>query len=169
MTSYSDQLGAFEPLKSHSFRMFVRSTGIGSNLVGDDFSLAVTAGFTPSESSEEIDIGVDNEHLYYAGRQSYEAGSISLRDYVDLEVANFIKEWRKRVFDPATGQMGYKAEYAGIVIIQQYDPKGEIAREWKLTGVWPQSANYGDISQDSTDPVSVEVTLRYDKAVLTVG
>lgn len=169
MVTYSEQLGAFEPMKAHNFRMFIRSTGVGSNLVGDDFSLAIVTGFTPSESSEEIEIGIDNERVYYAGRQSYDSGSVTVRDYVDLEVAAYIKEWRKRVFNPETGQMGYKAEYAGTAIVQQYDPKGDLVREWKLINVWPVSVNYGTVDQASTDHITLDITLRYDKAIMTVG
>jgi len=164
----AEELGAFEPIKQHAFRMHILSTGIGSTLTGDDFSLAIVEGFAPNESSEEIEINADNQKLYYAGRQTYEAGAVSVRDYVDADVANFIKAWRNLVFDPSNGTMGYKSEYAGVALIQQMDPKGVVIREWKLEGIWPQAVDFGQVSQDSIDPVRIALTFRYDKATAQV-
>ena len=171
--TYSEQLGAFEPLRANNFRLFIDGVGVGGSAIGvgalADFSLAVTKAFTPNESSEVAEVGVDNEKIYYAGRQTYEAGSVSIRDYVDLTGAAVLREWRKLVYNPATGQMGYKKDYAGTARIVQYDPKGSIVRTWKLLKVWPISVNYGDRDQSSVDQVSIEVSFRYDKAIEVVG
>lgn len=171
--TYSEILGAFEPLKANNFRLFITSAGkSGTTITADalaSFSLAVTKSFAPSESSEVAEIGIDNEKVYYAGRQTYEAGSVSVRDYVDAVGAGAIAEWRKKIYDPGTGKMGYKAEYAGTANLVQYDPKGSIVKQWQLVNIWPVSVNYGEMDQASTDHVSIEVSFRYDKAILTIG
>jgi len=166
--SYADDLGALEPLRAHHFKIQITSTGTGAVLDDAEFSLAIVEGFTPAESSDEIEIQVDSERRYYAGKTSYETGSLTIRDYCDANVADFLIEWRKRVFDPTNGTMGYKAEYAGTGVINQYDPKGALVRQWKIKGIWPQAVNYGTPSQDTTDPISISVTFRYDTAIPVV-
>ena len=46
------------------------------------------------------------------------------------------------------------------------DPVGAVVEEWELKGAFIQSANFGDLAFDSSDPVEINMTLRYDYAVL---
>ena len=46
------------------------------------------------------------------------------------------------------------------------DPVGAVVEEWELRGAMIQSANFGDLAFDSSDPVEIALTLRYDYAIL---
>ena len=41
-----------------------------------------------------------------------------------------------------------------------------MVEEWELKGAFIQSANFGDLAFDSSDPVEISLTLRYDYAIL---
>ena len=45
-------------------------------------------------------------------------------------------------------------------------PVGDVVEEWELKGAFIQSANFGDLAFDSSDPVEISLTLRYDYAIL---
>ena len=45
-------------------------------------------------------------------------------------------------------------------------PVGDVVEEWELKGEYIQSANFGDMAFDSSDPVEISLTLRYDYAIL---
>jgi len=169
MVNLADKIGALEPLRQHSFRMFITSTGtsaLQSN--SEQFELAIRDAFTPNRTTEVIEIDADLEKLKYAGKTTYESGSVVIRDYVDADVVKFLTDWENVIYNPATGLAGYKSQYAGEAIIQQYAPDGTIVREWKLKNIWPESVDHGSLTMGSADPVEINVSFSYDRAIPTV-
>jgi hypothetical protein len=157
-------IAGFEPQAQN--RYLFRVGGLSDS---DIIELAASAGtaFLPNESSEEVELPYLNGRAYYAGRQSYESGTIGCKDFVDLAVAKAIMEWRKLVYDPETGRMGYASRYKKDAEIILLDPAGEEKRYWTLVGAWPQAVNYGTLDVTANDPVQIEVTIRYDIALPT--
>jgi hypothetical protein len=45
-------------------------------------------------------------------------------------------------------------------------PVGDKIEQWKLKGAFIVSANFGDVSFDSNEPATIELTLAYDYAIL---
>jgi len=43
---------------------------------------------------------------------------------------------------------------------------GDKVEQWTLKGAFITSANFGDMDWSGNDPVSIEVTLAYDYAIL---
>jgi hypothetical protein len=164
----ADTIGKFEPLRSNSFRFFVDEVG-GIALAGrDQFEMAVKSLPFPSESNEELEIGAGNERIYYASRAQFEMAEIVCRDFVDAATYAFIKNWRKKVYDPVTSRVGYKSEYSGTARVQQFDPNNNVIREWKYKSIWPQTLNPGQGDQDGSDQVEINVSFRYDKVIATI-
>ena len=52
------------------------------------------------------------------------------------------------------------------VTFQVLGPVGDIVEEWKLKGAWIQDATFGDLDNSSSDPIEIQLTLRYDYAIL---
>jgi hypothetical protein len=165
----ADKIGALEPLRQHAFRMYITSTGTSSlQSNSEQFELAIRDTFTPNRTTETIEIDAENEKLYYAGKTTYDAGSVVIRDYVDADVVKFLTDWENAVYNPATGIGGYKSQYAGEAIIQQYAPDGSIVREWKLKNIWPESVDHGSLTMGSADPVEINCSFRYDRAIASI-
>jgi len=128
-------------------------------------TVALDIGFLPSESSEEIEIHFVNERVYVAGKPMFEAGTLTLKDYVDYPVMKTIADWRKVVYNPQTGQIGLAKNYKVDASVVLFAPDGSYRREWVLRGCWPQAVNYGPTLDMSTmEQNKIEVTIRYDKA-----
>ena len=45
-------------------------------------------------------------------------------------------------------------------------PVGDIVEEWKLVGTYIESVNFGDLDYASSDPAEIQLTLKYDYAIL---
>jgi len=46
-------------------------------------------------------------------------------------------------------------------------PVGDVVEEWTLKGTFIQDANFNDLDYaNGTDPADIELTLRYDYAIL---
>jgi hypothetical protein len=43
---------------------------------------------------------------------------------------------------------------------------GDVVEEWELKGAYIQSANFGDMDFATSDPVEIQLTLKYDYAIL---
>jgi len=58
------------------------------------------------------------------------------------------------------------ATRAGDVEIQQLDAAGDIIETWTLKGAFITSINFGELSYDSENFVKIDLTIKYDWAVL---
>ena len=75
-------------------------------------------------------------------------------------------EWVRLSHESITGRDGYSAFYKKDVSFQVLGPVGDVVEEWELKGTFIQSANFGDLAFESSDPVEISLTLKYDYAVL---
>lgn len=62
--------------------------------------------------------------------------SLNLNKLNQNYVYKKIKEWRKRVFNPLTGEYGVKSEYVGQVIVERLDKKEEVIWSRTLHNAW---------------------------------
>jgi len=52
-------------------------------------------------------------------------------------------------------------------ILELYDGCGNVLESWTLDNCYPESIDFGDLDMESSDVVTVDVTLRYDRAYIT--
>ena len=152
--------GDFAPQHQNSWMIEV------GGLAGDAKDLIVlslVSGALPPESSEDIELPYGNETRYVAGKAIYEPVPLIVRDYVDRAVRQALVEWRRLVYDPATGNVGLPSAYKkqADMILQASD--GTLSRTCKLIGAWPQALNPGLVDMASAEPIQIEMTLRYDR------
>lgn len=161
--SIAAQGGGLEPQRQNNwvFEVFLPGSATAGN---DILQLSLISGFLPSVSNEPVALPWLNEVVYVAGRTVYEGGTITLRDYVDGATALLIESWRKMVYDVETGKIGLAANYKQSANILTFAPDGSFERTWVLEGAWPATYNPGTLSMDSSDPVAIEVMIRYDRA-----
>jgi hypothetical protein len=139
-----------------------------AGLEGDDkelIILSILSGALPNESNDEVELPYGNEKRYVAGQATYETIPLVVRDFVDRETRRALIRWRRLVYNPETGNVGLPSAYKKNAEIVLYATDGSILRKCRLIGVWPQALNGGDLSMESSDPVQMELTLRYDRAV----
>ena len=75
-------------------------------------------------------------------------------------------EWVRLHHESVTGRDGYSDFYKKNVTFQLLGPVGDVVEEWLLKGAFIQAANFNDLSFDSSEPVDIALTLRYDYAIL---
>ena len=80
--------------------------------------------------------------------------------------AQQVIEWIRLHHESVTGRDGYSDFYKKNITFNVLDPVGAVVEEWELKGAYIQSANFGDLAFDSSDPVEISLTLRYDYAIL---
>ena len=120
----------------------------------------------PSITFEEVELHHMNVKRYVHGKATWEPIEVTLYDPVVPSAAQGVMEWIRLHHESVTGRDGYSDFYKKDITFNLLDPVGAVVEEWELKGAFIQSANFGDLAFDSSDPVEITCTLRYDYAVL---
>ena len=146
----------FEPKLKNRFIM---------NIDGIPAYLIKTAN-RPILESDEVILEHMNVTRYIKGKSRWQPVDITLYDPVVPSAAQAVMEWVRLHHESVTGRDGYSDFYKKNITFNVLDPVGAVVEEWELKGAFIQSANFGDLAFDSSDPVEISLTLRYDYAVL---
>ena len=120
----------------------------------------------PQIQFDEVILEHMNVTRYVKGKGRWQPIDITLYDPVVPSAAQQVMEWIRLSHESITGRDGYADFYKKNVTFNLLDPVGAVVEEWELKGCYIQSANFGDLAFDTSDPVEITMTLRYDYAVL---
>jgi len=146
----------FEPKVKHRYILTVN---------GLEAYLIKTAS-RPSIEFEEVVLEQMNLKRYVKGKATWGDITITLYDPIVPSAAQQVLEWVKLSHEATTGRDGYADSYKKEVTIELLGPVGDSIEKWILTGCWIKSANFNDLDFTSSDPVDIELTLKYDYATL---
>ena len=146
----------FEPKVKNRFIMYI--DGIPAYLIK-------TAN-RPQIDFEEIELDHINVKRYVKGKGAWQQLAVTLYDPVVPSAAQAVMEWVRLSHESVTGRDGYSDFYKKDITFNVLGPVGDKVEEWTLKGTFIQSANFNDLDWSSNDPVDIELTLRYDYAIL---
>ena len=146
----------FEPKLKNRFIMQI--DGINAYLV--------KAMNRPSIESDEVILEHMNVTRYVKGKSRWSTLDITLYDPIVPSAAQQVMEWIRLGHESVTGRDGYSDFYKKNITFNLLGPVGDVVEEWELKGAYIQSATFGDLAFDSSDPVEITLTLRYDYAIL---
>ena len=69
-------------------------------------------------------------------------------------------------YESVTGRDGYSDFYKKDITFNSLGPVGDKVEEWTLKGAFISAATFGDMDWATEDPVQIELTLKYDYAIL---
>jgi hypothetical protein len=125
----------------------------------------------PSMSFDETELNFLNQKAWIPGKQSVETMTVT---YIDVaptraESAN-LYAWLGAAyqFNSQDRKQGSAVQdYTATGTLTLLDGCGFPIEEWRFTDLWPQSINFGDLDQSSSDTVDIELTLRYSNFTYT--
>ena len=120
----------------------------------------------PQVTFEEVELHHLNTKRWIKGKADWQAMQCTLYDPVVPSASQAVMEWVRLSHESVTGRDGYSDFYKKDITFQVLGPVGDIVEEWKLKGAWVQDATFGDLDNSSSDPVEIQLTLRYDYAIL---
>ena len=148
---------SFEPKTKNRFIMYI--DGIPSYFIK-------TAN-RPNITFEEIELNHINVKRYLKGKGVWETLEITLYDPIVPSGAQAVMEWVRLHHESTTGRDGYSDFYKKDITFNMLGPVGDIVEQWKLVGAFIQTANFNDLDfANGTDVADINLTLRYDYAVL---
>lgn len=128
-------------------------------------SLPPDKGARPSLSFKEIEVQHLNETVYFAGKPEWKPVNLTLYDL--KRNMNPIFTWLKEQYNPCEGQWKAPASNTwkkAFARLELYDGCGNIQETWIFENVWPQVLEWGELDMSNNEYISVDLTLRYDRA-----
>lgn len=125
----------------------------------------------PQVTFDPIEIPIYNSKIYMAGRPTWAATSVTLRDDAGGNVSRLVGEQLQKQFDfmeQASAASG--SDYKFITTLEMLDGANgtiepTVLETWQLYGCFLTDVNYGDVDYGSNDPVIITMSIRYDNAL----
>jgi hypothetical protein len=161
--------GLLMPKLQYRFRALFINFGVGGST--QELTKQVMDIQRPSLSFEEVAIDIYNSKIYLAGKHSWAETQINLRDDAGGNVTKLVGQQLQKQFDfveqasAATGgdykfQINYEVLDGGNGTMVP-----NVLETWELYGCFIKSANYNNMDYKSNEPVSIQLSIRFDNAV----
>ena len=126
----------------------------------------IKAGNRPTFVADPVELHHMNVVRYVKGKGVWEPVELTLYDPIVPSAAQSVMEWIRLGHESVTGRDGYSDFYKKDVTCQLLGPVGDIIEEWTLKGSFINNATFGDLDFETSEPVYITLTLRYDYAIL---
>ena len=127
-------------------------------------SLPPDKGARPSLSFKEIETQHLNEIIYYPGKPDWKPINLTLFDIKKNGNENPVFKWIKNQYDPSSGDWAAGTFKVGEATLNLYDGCGNVIEKWTFENVWPNNIEWGELDMSDSQYVTVDLTLRYDRA-----
>ena len=129
----------------------------------------------PQVIFDPIEIPVYNSKVYLAGRPTWNAVGVTLRDDAGGNVSRLVGEQLQKQFDfmeQASASSGI--DYKFVTTLELLDGgngtiEPVVLETWQLYGCFLTDVNYNDMDYGSNEPVTITMSIRYDNAIQTTG
>lgn len=167
----SSSQGLLMPKLQYRFRVSLENFGITSP--STELTKQVVDVTRPTVSFEEITLDVYNSKVYLAGRHSWEAITLTLREDVNGNVQRQVGEQLQKQFDfyeQSSAASGI--DYKFVTRIEILDGGNgvnvpNVLETFELYGCFVQNANYQTLAYSVNEAVTIQLSIRFDNAIQT--
>jgi hypothetical protein len=161
--------GLLMPKLQYRFRALFINFGVGGST--QELTKQVMDIQRPSLTFDETVIDIYNSRIYLAGKHTWAETQINLRDDAGGNVSKLVGQQLQKQFDfveqasAATGgdykfQINYEVLDGGNGTLVP-----NVLETWELYGCFIKSANYNNLDYKSNEPVTIQLSVRFDNAV----
>lgn len=167
----SSSQGLLMPKLQYRFRVILENFGVSTPR--SEITKQVVDVTRPNLTFDDVTLDVYNSRIYMAGKHTWEAITLTLRDDVNNSVSKLVGEQVQKQFDffeQASAASGI--DYKFTTKIEMLDGGNgasvpTVLETWELYGSYVQSVNYNTLAYATSDPVTITLSIRYDNAVQT--
>ena len=123
----------------------------------------------PSLSFKEMEVQHLNETIFYPSKPEWKPIPLSLYDIKQKKDSiNPVIEWIKSIYNAKSGtwEPSVSSGFKRDCTLEMYDGCGNILETWKFENAWPQNIEFGELDMSSSDVMTMDLTLRYDRAYI---
>lgn len=155
-----------ETRRKHRWKFATLGKGTGS--FASEVLLILKEASRPQFNFEEPVMHHNQEQAYFAGKQTWEAVKLVWYDgEQDPNISQEMWEWVNAVCNIPEVSVAIPSNYKKPGVLQTLNGAGGDTESWSMYGCWPQSTNWNNLDYSDTEIQTIEVTMRYDRAVRT--
>lgn len=155
------------------FRWLFKIPGISASDEGIAHALPHRRGARPSLSFKEVECQHLSETIYFPIKPEWKELNLVLYD-IGCK-SNPVYQWVSQLYNPSgVGPRVWNPPVSGTkttsfkknATLDLLDGCGNTIERWQFDNCYPKQADWGDLDMDSSDVLTVDVTIRYDRAWL---
>ena len=157
------------PKLQYRFRVSLQNFGISTPTT--ELTKQVMDVTRPSVTFEEITLDVYNSKVYLAGKHSWEAITLNLREDVNGNVQKLVGEQLQKQFDfyeQSSAASGIDYKFTTVIEILDGGNGANtpnVLETFELLGCFVQNANYNGLNYTENTPVNITLSIRFDNAI----
>ncbi len=169
----SSTQGLLMPKLQYRFRVSFEGFGVSKDVL--ELTKQVVSFNRPTVSFADVDVHVYNSVVRIAGKHTWGDVSTSLRDDAGGNVTRLVGEQLQKQFDFMEQSSAAAAgDYKFITRCEMLDGgngdyEPQVLETWELYGCYIKEANYQEVNYANNDPVTIQLSIRFDNAVQTPG
>jgi len=144
----------------------------GSNIYDSDLSsgdeetlrLSVKSATVPHFTQSVIEVPVGNGTLKFAGRWSFEGGTLEIYDWIGADTKRILTAWQNKSGNIKTEKVGLASDYKKTAYLVETTPDGQRVRSFKMYGCWISGLSEEAHNVDGSDSRVITATIQYDYA-----
>jgi len=163
--------GLLMPKLKYRFRAVFENLGVSTPRT--ELTKQVIDFTRPSVSFEEMTVPVYNSTIYLAGKYSWEAITVNLRDDAGGNVSKLVGEQLQKQLDfmeqaSASSGIDYKFTTRCEILDGGNGAAQPVVLEtWEMYGCYLTSVNYNDLNYGESAAVTITMNIRFDNAIQT--
>ena len=127
----------------------------------------------PNLTFDQVTLDVYNSRVYVAGKHTWDPITLNVRDDVYNEVTKLVCEQLQKQFDffeQSSAASGIDYKFTGR--IEMLDggngaDTANILETYELYGCYLDNVQYGQLAYATSDPVQIQLSVKYDNAIQT--
>lgn len=163
--------GLLMPKLKYRFRVIFENLGVSTPRT--ELTKQVIDFTRPSVTFEEMTVPIYNSTIYLAGKHSWEAITVNLRDDAGGNVAKLIGEQLQKQLDfveQASAASGIDYKFTTRCEILDggngaFAPT--VLETWEIYGCYLAGVNYNDLNYGESAAVTITLNMRFDNAIQT--
>ena len=163
--------GLLMPKLQYRFRVTLENFGVGTPTT--ELTKQVVDVTRPSVSFENMELHVYNSRVNLAGKHTWAALTLNLRDDVNNNVQKLVGTQIQKQFDfmeQASAASG--RDYKFLTRIEILDGGNgaftpTVLETWECYGCYIQDANYNQLAYATSDAATIQLTIQFDNAIQT--
>lgn len=161
--------GILMPKTKDRFRVRVFNFGVIG--AGIELTQQVMRCSRPNPSTAEQEVWAYNSVMYYPGKTTWATISLGCRDDITNSLTTLVGAQLQRQKNHLTQTTALSGSDVKFTLILEALTGGDdgTLEDWTLEGCFLTETNFGDFEYSSAEPMTIEMTIRYDNATLGGG
>lgn len=158
------------------YRFRVNLINFGTQATAVDVTQNVVSVSRPSLTHDEIIVDSYNSKAYLAGKHTWDALTLTLRDDMNNKVTSAVAAQLQKQMNQSTQKVPSSTGVAGVnykfgMTIEQLDGSDAttVLETWTVAGCFITNANYNENNYATSDVMQITLSIRFDSADVHAG